>query len=70
MKTLVGHNFYGEDVRTLLQGIKSSEQRMKYILMERIHPPVCKGLILNSTAEKLELEPLICELGIFSVYVR
>ena len=57
-------------MRSLLQGIKSSEQRMEYILMDRIHPPVCKGLILNSTAEKLELEPLSCELGIFGVYVR
>ena len=66
----VGNNYYGEEVKTLLQGIGHTSEREAYILMDRINPPTQLGFILLSGAVSVEPLPLISELGVFGVFVR
>ena len=41
----LGNNIFGADIRTLLKNIGSSQEREKYILMERIQAPSVPGVI-------------------------
>ena len=66
----VGNNYYGEEVKTLLQGIGHTSEREAYILMDRVNPPTQLGFILHSGAVSVEPLPLISELGVFGVFVR
>jgi hypothetical protein len=69
-KYTVGNNYYGEEVKTLLQGIGTTSEREAYILMDRINPPTQPGFILHSGAVTVEPLPLISELGVFGIFVR
>ena len=66
----VGNNYYGEEVKTLLQKVGSTSEREAYILMDRINPPTQPGFILHSGAVAVEPLPLISELGVFGIFVR
>ena len=66
----VGNNYYGEEVRTLLQDVGTTSEREAYILMDRVNPPTQLGFILRSGAVSVEPMPLISELGVFGVFVR
>ena len=70
MYMYVGNNYYGEQVKTLLQDIGTTSEREAYILMERVNPPTQLGYILRSGAVTVEPLPLISELGVFGVFVR
>lgn len=65
-----GNNFNGEEMRGVLERVKSSREREGYILMEKLHPPTQRGLVLGTMAEAVETLDLVCELGIFGLYVR
>lgn len=66
----LGNNFYGEQVKTLLQEIGTTSEREAYILMDRVNPPTQLGFILRPGAVSVEPLPLISELGVFGIYVR
>lgn len=66
-----GNNIYGDDIRTLLTELGTSNKREEYILMDRIRPPVIPGLILWQESDlKVAKQPVINELGILGAYVR
>ncbi|XP_054720974.1 glutathione synthetase-like isoform X2 [Uloborus diversus] len=61
-----GNNLYGEDVKTTLDRIKSTEERMAYILMERINPPAISNCIVLGDCSP-EIGGIVCELGAFGI---
>lgn len=63
-----GNNIYGENVRSFLMGIKDSEERNAYIMMERIFPWPQKNYLLKEGKEPV-LRDVISELGIYGVYL-
>ncbi|XP_053402680.1 glutathione synthetase-like [Mercenaria mercenaria] len=63
-----GNNIYGEDIKSFLLGIKDSEERNAYILMERIFPWPQKNYLLKEGKEPI-LRDVISELGIYGVYL-
>lgn len=65
-----GNNIYGSDILTKLGKIKDSKERLAYILMEKITPPVCQGYIVRP-GEPIPppLSDLVSELGIFGVII-
>jgi len=63
-----GNNVYGDDIRPFLEGIRDSEERNAYILMDRIHPPVTRNYMVRPGAEP-QLVDVISELGIFGYVI-
>lgn len=61
-----GNNKYGEDLRSFLQEIGSTQQRQAYILMERVIPPVVSNCIIQSNKAPQPCS-ITCELGIYGV---
>lgn len=65
-----GNNIYGLDVREAMMNMKNSRERTAWILMERIHPPLCKSYIVRPGCKELpELTDVISELGIYGVVI-
>lgn len=64
-----GNNLYGGDLLRVLQEVKGSEERMAYILMEKIKPAPVHNILLRRDAP-LKLSSCLCELGVFGAYVR
>lgn len=65
----VGNNLYGADLVRVLQEVKASEERMAYILMDKIKPAPVHNVLLRRDAP-LTVSACLCELGAFGVYVR
>lgn len=65
---LAGNNLYGNDIIKELNRVKNTEQRSAYILMERIFPPAQKNYLLKAGAP-VELSDVLCELGIYGVFI-
>ncbi|XP_064394858.1 glutathione synthetase-like isoform X2 [Halichondria panicea] len=65
-----GNNFYDDDVRIFLEGIRHTSEREAYILMDRVHPPVQPGLVLWLGKNIVTPVDLTCELGILGVFLR
>ena len=70
MSTCAGNNFFGEDLKRELSRVASSPERESYIVMEKITPPPQLGLIAKAGTDKVELTPVVGELGILGVYLR
>ena len=64
-----GNNYYGDEIKDVLEPIKHSEQRESYILMDLIVPKKTDNYILNSQKsireQNFKHDQLISELGIF-----
>uniref|UniRef100_A0A674NVD5 Glutathione synthetase n=1 Tax=Takifugu rubripes TaxID=31033 RepID=A0A674NVD5_TAKRU len=64
-----GNNLYGAELQQVLQEVKGSEERMAYILMDKIHPTPVQNILLKRDAP-LKISTCLCELGVFGTYVR
>lgn len=65
-----GNNIYGDDIKVFLESMKSPQERLAWILMDRIHPPPQLNYIIRAGGEDdLELKEVISELGIFGVVI-
>ncbi|CAF91535.1 unnamed protein product, partial [Tetraodon nigroviridis] len=64
-----GNNLYGADLLRVLQEVKGSEERLAYILMEKITPAPVHNILLRRDAP-LTVSACLCELGVFGAYVR
>lgn len=64
-----GNNYYGAEIKDVLEPIKSSKQRESYILMDLIVPKLTDNFILNSTTslkqKNFKPDKIISELGVF-----
>uniref|UniRef100_A0A674P7W6 Glutathione synthetase n=1 Tax=Takifugu rubripes TaxID=31033 RepID=A0A674P7W6_TAKRU len=63
-----GNNLYGAELQQVLQEVKGSEERMAYILMDKIHPTPVQNILLKRDAP-LKISTCLCELGVFGTYV-
>ncbi|XP_069507915.1 glutathione synthetase [Ambystoma mexicanum] len=64
-----GNNFYGEEIKDVLENIKDPSERTSYILMDKIRPQPFRNYLLKAGSD-LKLSECISELGMFGVYVR
>ncbi|KAJ8302702.1 hypothetical protein KUTeg_019098 [Tegillarca granosa] len=63
-----GNNIYGEDIKDFLVKHQNSEERLGYILMERIYPWPQKNHLLK-VGEDIRLCDIVNEIGIYGVYI-
>ncbi|CAG9861286.1 unnamed protein product [Phyllotreta striolata] len=63
-----GYNIYGSDIKDLMLKINNSKERLSYILMERIFPPVSKGYMILPGSQPV-LTELISEIGIYGILI-
>ncbi|XP_054275653.1 glutathione synthetase-like isoform X2 [Macrosteles quadrilineatus] len=64
-----GNNVYGSEIKEALLNMADSEERSAWILMDRIHPPVQVNYIVRPNQSTVELQDIVCELGIFGVVI-
>eukprot|EP00118_Oscarella_pearsei_P020739 m.226740 g.226740 ORF g.226740 m.226740 type:complete len:136 (+) comp40030_c0_seq24:1574-1981(+) len=62
-----GHNIYGQDVKTFLEG--RGDIRSEYIMMERVYPHSCKNYVIRDGQTGTPVQ-IVNEVGIYGVYVR
>jgi len=65
------NNLYGTDIKDFLESVKSEQNRVAWILMDRIYPPVHRNYIVKygNGNMNLEMKELVSELGIFGVII-
>ena len=66
----IGHNIFGEDIVKTLKNTTNVKERSKYILMDKIQPPVTKNYIVRAELPKPVLADVISELGFFGILIR
>lgn len=64
------NNLYGTDIKNFLESVKSKPDRVAWILMDRIYPPIHKNYIVKPGKNiDIETKELVSELGIFGVII-
>lgn len=64
------NNLYGEDIKNFLESVKSKQDRVAWILMDRIYPPIHLNYVIKpGSTVNLETKELVSELGIFGVII-
>ncbi|EEB12574.1 glutathione synthetase, putative [Pediculus humanus corporis] len=66
-----GNNIYGKEVKDKILSMKNSEERMGWILMDRIFPPVQATYIIRpgTPVKHDETQDIVSELGIFGCII-
>ncbi|XP_015117252.1 glutathione synthetase [Diachasma alloeum] len=65
-----GNNIYGLDIRAFLESMESPQERLAWILMDKIHPPPQLNYIVRAgSSDSLQLKQVISELGIFGTII-
>lgn len=64
-----GNNIYGAEICQVLEEVKGSEERMAYILMDKIQPTPLHNYLLRQDGP-LQISNCLSELGVFGAYVR
>lgn len=64
------NNKYDTDIRDFLESVKSKKDRVAWILMDRLYPPVHRNYMVKPGYKvELETREMISELGIFGVII-
>lgn len=64
------NNKYGLDIKYFLESVKNKQDRVAWILMNKIHPPIHKShMIRPENNMSTESQELVSELGIFGVII-
>lgn len=64
------NNKYGTDIKSFLQAVKDRQDRVAWILMDRIHPPKHKNYVVRPGSDtNNEPKDLVSELGIFGIII-
>ena len=64
------NNKYGLDIKYFLESVKNKQDRVAWILMDKIHPPIHKShMIRPENNMSTESQELVSELGIFGVII-
>lgn len=63
-----GHNLYGDEMKSLLQNIGTTQDREAYILMERIFPLPEKNFLIKA-GKPAALLDTVSEIGIYGVHI-
>ncbi|XP_053985217.1 glutathione synthetase-like [Hylaeus volcanicus] len=64
------NNKYGSDIKEFLESVKYKQDRVAWILMDKIHPPIHKSYMIRP-GDNVNIKPqeLVSELGIFGVII-
>ena len=65
-----GNNIYGEGIVTTLKDTADIKERSKFILMDKIQPPVTKNYIVRAELPKPVLADVISEIGFYGILIR
>ncbi|XP_068972860.1 glutathione synthetase-like isoform X2 [Bombus flavifrons] len=64
------NNKYGLDIKYFLESVKNKQDRVAWILMDKIHPPIHKShMVRPENNMSTESQELVSELGIFGVII-
>ncbi|CAK9796535.1 Glutathione synthetase [Anthophora plagiata] len=64
------NNKYGLDIKHFLESVKDKQDRVAWILMNKIHPPIHKSYMIRPDDNtNRELKEFVSELGIFGVII-
>ncbi|XP_076388657.1 glutathione synthetase-like isoform X2 [Megachile rotundata] len=64
------NNKYGLDIKHFLESMKHKQERVAWILMNKIHPPIHKSYMIRPESDmSMKLQELVSELGIFGVII-
>lgn len=63
-----GNNVYDDNIRIQLDAMKDSKERIAWILMDRIHPPLQRNYLIRADSN-CELKDVVSELGIYGVII-
>ncbi|OAD52493.1 Glutathione synthetase [Eufriesea mexicana] len=64
------NNKYGSNIKYFLESVKNKQERVAWILMNKIYPPIHKSCMIRPESNiKIELQELVSELGIFGVII-
>lgn len=64
-----GHNIFGEDIVKTLTGTADVKERSKFILMDKIQPPVAKNYIVRAELSQPVLADVVSEIGFFGILI-
>ncbi|XP_068696198.1 glutathione synthetase-like [Montipora foliosa] len=64
-----GHNVFGEDIVKTLTGTADVKERSKFILMDKIQPPVAKNYIVRAELPQPVLADVVSEIGFFGILI-
>ncbi|CAL7948958.1 unnamed protein product [Xylocopa violacea] len=64
------NNKYGSDIKSFLESVKNKMDRVAWILMTKIYPPIHKSYMIRPEEDmSTEAQELVSELGIFGVII-
>ena len=70
VSSVSGHNIFGEDIVKTLTGTADVKERSKFILMDKIQPPVAKNYIVRAELSQPVLADVVSEIGFFGILIR
>ena len=65
-----GNNIFGEDIVKTLTETVDIKERSKFILMDKIQPPVSKNYIVRAELPQPVLADVISEIGFYGILIR
>ena len=68
--TFTGNNIFGGDIVDALKDTQDIKERSKFILMDKIQPPVTKNIIVRAEFPQPVLADTLSEIGFFGVLIR
>ncbi|XP_076224494.1 glutathione synthetase isoform X2 [Nomia melanderi] len=64
------NNKYGLDIKSFLESVKHKQDRVAWILMDKIHPPIHRSYMIRPDDNaNIKLQELVSELGIFGTII-
>ena len=67
---LIGNNIFGEDIIKTLTSTVDVKERSKFILMNKIKPPIVKNYIVRAELPEPVLADVLSEIGCFGVLIK
>ncbi|KAJ7374658.1 hypothetical protein OS493_004999 [Desmophyllum pertusum] len=64
-----GNNIFGEDIVKTLTETVDLKERSKFILMDKIQPPIAKNYIVRAELDKPVLADVLSEIGCFGILI-
>ena len=65
-----GNNIFGDDIVKTLTSTVDVKERSKFILMEKIKPPIVKNYIVRAELPKPVLADVLSEIGCFGILLK
>ena len=65
-----GNNIFGEDIVKTLTETVDVKERSKFILMDKIQPPIKQNYIVHAELPEPVLADVLSEIGCFGILIR